>query len=97
MPVKRRASKSRSIDDLQIQELQEGPGTCLLAGMGYYQPRFGPGAIPGESGGFFWELPADGQARILGRMRDDWERHRELVMAAWQGPGLPWAAREFGG
>lgn len=85
MPVKRRVAKSREIDELKISELIEGPGTCLLAGCGYYLPHNGPGAVAGEAGGFFWELSQTGQKIVLERMRDGWSRHGKAVMAWWRG------------
>jgi hypothetical protein len=112
MPVKRRTSKSRNLDSLKIKELFYGPGTCLLAGAGYWQPLRGhPGAVPGEEGGFFWNLTEAGQRRTIERMREDWFRHRDEVLAAWDERDehdlyiwrehhsdcvRPWAETEFG-
>lgn len=94
MPVKKRIAKGRDIDDFKLDELIEGPGTCLLAGGGYYLPHSGPGAVAGEAGGFFWELSPRGQEIVLERMRADWERLYPTVLA--MADAEPWAARQFG-
>jgi hypothetical protein len=57
MPVKKRRAKHRTLDRLKREELFYGPGTCLLAGAGYYQWHHGPAAIIGETGGFFGSYP----------------------------------------
>ena len=91
MPTKRRIGKTRGLSDGKIEELLRGPGTHLLAGCGYW------------AGAFFWNLPADGQVQVLAEMRDDWERHSAVILAAWQNrsalpsdPAEPWALTEFG-
>lgn len=94
MPVKKRTAKGRDLDWAKIEELIEGPGTCLLAGMGYYLPHNGAGAVAGEAGGFWWELSPRGQKIVLERMRADWRRLNRTIMAMTDQE--PWAARQFG-
>lgn len=94
MPVKKRVAKSRDIDELKIAELIEGPGTCLLAGMGYYLPHNGPGAIEGDAGGFWWEITPAGQTVVLDRMQADWRRIGASIISKTEGD--IWALREFG-
>lgn len=97
MPTKRRTAKHRTLDDHMIEELLHGPGSCLLAGCGYYR------------GGFFWKLPEDDKPAVIAEMREDWFRHREQVLAAWDSRDehpwrkqhtdqtRPWAETEFEG
>lgn len=104
MPVKRRSAKGRKhLDSMEMEELLYGPGTCLLAGCGYYQPHHGPGSVPGEAGGYFWELTEAGQQRQIDIMRADWERCHQAIMEAWShrtphagDPAEPWALTAFG-
>jgi len=99
MPTKRRVRKSRDLTDLKIQELWYGPGSCLLAGGGYWR------------GAFFWELDPSEQADVVAEMREDWQRHDERVLHAWNNRDehqlyiwrehhtdqhRPWAEIEFG-
>ena len=102
MPVKRRHNKAHSIDDMHVEDLFYGPGTCLLNGCGYL----------GEHGdGRFSDKTPEVQAIILQTMRNDWERHGLKVMAAWDArtphdlyiageyhgnAAKPWALTEFG-
>lgn len=99
MPIKRRVDKSRTLDRSKIREMHHGPGTCLLAGCGYWE-------------GDFWHRLGDGlRERIVRRMRDDWERHSATVLQAWEDRDEhdrwidaehyddlqePWALTEFG-
>lgn len=94
MPIKRRTMKRRDIDEMKLAELIEGPGTCLLAGAGYYLAHHGPEAVAGEAGGFFWELSPRGQEIVLNRMRADWERLHATIAAMAE--GKTWAERQFG-
>ena len=94
MPIKRRTLKRRVFDELKLAELIDGPGTCLLAGYGYYLAHSGPEAVAGEVGGFFWELTPRGQEIVLERMRADWEQHHSTVSAMVEGKS--WAERQFG-
>lgn len=103
MPAKRRVGKARrQIDDAYLEDLHYGPGTCLFNGCGYLGPH---------GDGFWREKPADVQGVVLAEMREDWERHRAAILAAWEGrsahdryiareyhgdPAEPWAQREFG-
>ena len=102
MPVKRRIEKSRKIDAMKIKELHYGPGTCLLAGCGYY--------VPGSQK-FYFDHSEQEQDEIVEWMREDWTRHHRQVMASWEArdehdlyiashhhgdPAEPWALTEFG-
>ena len=104
MPTNRnkRARKSEAPDSMKISELHYGPGTCLLAGCGYY--------LPG-SHKFYWQLDDAEKADVVSWMRDDWLRYHSEVMAAWKArdahdqyiardhhgdPTEPWALTEFG-
>lgn len=106
MPVKRRVSKGRDIDDLKLVELVEGPGRCLLAGCGYYLwpadewrirgHKWGGVASPDGEDGFFWEVSEAGQAIILEAMRADWNRVGAGIMAQAADPQDVWAFAQFG-
>ena len=103
MPVKRRAAKARrQIDDMDLQELFYGPGSCLINCTGYLGP-YGDGKFADKSEAI--------QAEVLDTMRADWERHCEAVMDAWRArtphdlyidrtyhgdPAEPWALQQFG-
>jgi len=99
MPIKRRVAKSRTLDSLKMSELWYGPGSCLLAGGGYYH------------GDFYWNLDDGQQAAVVAEMREDWLRNSDQVLEAWDlrsGHDLwigqnhhadqlrPWAEEEFG-
>ena len=102
MPVKRRRNKAHSIDDMHVEDLFYGPGTCLFNGYGYL----------GDHGdGNFMDKTPEVQAFVLQRMRDDWERFNARIMAAWASrneheidiagrfhgdPAEPWAQTQFG-
>jgi len=86
MPVKRRVGKASRLDEYKLQELHEGPGTCLLADCGYYYTRFSGGDNPTEEQ---W-------AEIRQSMREDWQRHGSEVVASWTGQGPCWAETQFG-
>jgi hypothetical protein len=96
MPIKRRITKGREIDDLKLGELVEGPGSCLCAGAGYYLPHQGPGALAGNPGGFFWDVSKTGQAHLLDLMRADWDRVGARLMADHDDPQAIWSFRKFG-
>lgn len=86
MPVKKRTPKHARLAEMKVHELMHGPGTCLFAGEGYQLSR-----IEGAH-----QLSAAERAEMLNEMRDDWERHRDLVLATWaEEPRLtserPWA------
>jgi hypothetical protein len=103
MPVKRRAEKSRKqLGSTDIEDLFYGPGTCLFNGAGYLGPH---GDHPWQ------DKSKDVKRAVLTAMRDDWERHYSVVLAAWeqrtphdlyiarehhQDPSQPWALRRFG-
>ena len=103
MPVKRRIAKARKqLDNLDIEDLFYGPGTCLLNGFGYLGPY---------GDGMWHDKPDDVQAAVLDVMRVDWQRHSATVMAAWSArtehdhyiareyhgdPDQPWPLTEFG-
>lgn len=99
MPVKRRIGKARELTDLMLEEHFYGAGECLLAGGGYWR------------GDFYFRLSAAEQASVVAEMRDDWERHRERILHAWDNrsphdryigkqcygdPARPWSEGEFG-
>ena len=89
MPVKRRIEKSRSIDEWKMSELFHGPGTCLLAGLGYFR---------GHLGGYFHNITPEQQAEMIEAMRLDWEIHHARIMKEANAAGIkkPWALIEFG-
>lgn len=98
MPIKRRVNKGRDIDDLRLGELVEGPGSCLLAGAGYYlhsDPRFGFKSPSGENA-FFWQASDEGKAIILAAMRADWDRVGAQLIAQHDDPQSIWSFRQFG-
>lgn len=95
MPIKRRRDKSRSLDQFKIRELHRGPGSCLLAGCGYWE------------GDFYHRLDDEMQAMVRLDMREDWERHSATILQAFEdrteherycdkGLKEPWALTEFG-
>jgi hypothetical protein len=84
MPAKRRLDKFRPLDEHQFAELVEGPGTCLLAGLGYC----GPNSTA------YWHLNANEQDSVRRRMRRDWQRIGHKILAD-NGRDV-WALREFG-
>ena len=103
MPIKRRAAKARKqLDGLDISDLLYGPGTCLFNGCGYL----------GDYGDWPFETKSDEvKQAVLTAMREDWERNRETVLAAWNSrspheryiareyhgdPAEPWALTQFG-
>lgn len=94
MPVKKRVAKGREMDEAKLAELIDGPGSCLLAGMGYYLPHWGAGALAGDAGGFWWEITPAGREVVLERMRADWHRYGAAIMAT--ATSEPWALRQFG-
>ena len=102
MPVKRRRNKGHSLDEMHIEDLFYGPGTCLFNGAGYL----------GDHGdGNLLDKKPEVQAIILETMRDDWERFSGKILTAWAerseqdldiakrfhgDPAAPWALTEFG-
>ena len=98
MPIKRRIAKGRDIDDLKLGELVEGPGSCLLAGAGYYLHPSGQWGVPSPHGenAFYWEASEAGQALILAAMRADWDRVGARLMADHHDPQSIWSFRKFG-
>ena len=104
MPVKRRISKGRKhLNDTDLEDLFYGPGTCQFNGEGYL----------GQHGdGFFADKSAEVQAQVLVAMREDWQRHRATILAAWKArtlhdrriakryhgdPAIPWAQSHLEG
>lgn len=102
MPIKKRVDKSRKLDSYKIDELHYGPGTCLLAGLGYHGPY--------HKGLRDADLEQDSET-ILAEMNADWRRYSRTVMDAWHSrdehalwcakqqhgdPAQPWAQTEFG-
>jgi hypothetical protein len=89
MPIKRRIEKSRSIDNYKVEELLHGPGTGLLAGLGYSRRDFG---------GSYHNMKPDQQAAVIDAMRLDWEVHYERVLKEAKAAGIakPWASIQFG-
>lgn len=98
----RRTRGRPQLDNLKISELHYGPGTCLLAGAGYYIPN---------SRKFYFQHTEEEQAHIIAWMRDDWMLGHRIVMEAWDNrdehdlyiarehhgdPAEPWALTEFG-
>ncbi|MBX7459260.1 hypothetical protein K3152_13485 [Qipengyuania sp. 1NDH17] len=92
----RRKRSKQDLDQHKLSELHHGPGTCLLAGCGYFMHPDWPGAVPGNQTGFYWELSDENQAMVREAMLSDWRLYRDEVMAAWDGEGDPWALTEFG-
>ena len=95
MPIKRRRDKSRTLDTFKIRELHRGPGSCLLAGCGYWE------------GDFYDRLDEEQQAMVRLDMREDWERHSAAILQAFEDRteheiyldgdlAEPWALTEFG-
>lgn len=97
--TRRARSWQPKLHNLKIEELWYGPGSCLLAGMGYWH------------GDFFWHLSEEKQRAVVAEMRADWFRHREEVLDAWGNRDehqvyiwrehhseqlRPWALEEFG-
>lgn len=99
MPTNRTRRKRGKIDldAHKIGELHHGPGTCLLAGLGYFMHPDLPGAVRGSEIGFHWQLSDESKATVLAAMRADWTLHRETVLAEWTEEGEPWAQRHFDG
>ena len=91
MPVKRRTAKAYDrgrFSEVCDRQLLEGPD-LLLAGVGYFD------LVPSKPACLDQCEP--GEREIFPEaMRADWRRKRERLLAVWRGPGLPWAAREFG-
>ena len=89
MPVKKRMAKSRRMESGEIADLIYGPGTSMLAGLGYYR---------GEFGGYFHNLRTDQQATVIAAMQIDWSIHSERILAEAQAMGIakPWALTQFG-
>lgn len=89
MPVKQRIAKSRRMEAGDIEDMLHGPGTSMLAGVGYFRCEFG---------GYFHNLKPDQQAAVIDAMREDWAIHRDRIMAHAEAAGIaePWALREFG-
>jgi hypothetical protein len=103
MPPKLRISKARRhLDDCDLEDLFYGPGTTLINGTGYLGPH---------GDGFWRDASPEVQQAVLTAMREDWERHRETICAAWDSrsadelnsavqwhgnPARPWAEHEFG-
>lgn len=91
MPIKRRIDKGHfrgRFPDLCDRQLIEGPD-LLLAGAGYFD------LVPSKPACLDQCEPGEREI-ILEAMRADWQRKRERLLATWRGPGLPWAAQEFG-
>ena len=100
MPVKRRLGKSaKQIDNLDIEELFYGPGTCLINGAGYIDGQLSR------------DISDEDMAAARELMRGDWQRHHQRVLSAWDNrtewdreiarrcfgdPAAPWALTEFG-
>lgn len=102
MPRKRRIAKGRELDELMIEDLFYGPGTCLLNGCGYLGPH---------GDGFWGDKSSEVQAEVLATMRADWERQWPRILQAWEDRTPhdrwinhryyadrtePWAQTEFG-
>ena len=81
MPIKRRANKSRRLDEFRVQQLLEGPDACLIAGVGYL-----------TAGTFAAMSPAE-QERAMAQMRQDWQIHGPMLKASH--PSTPWAETAF--
>lgn len=103
MPIKRRNAKARrELDELDMEDMFYGPGTCLINGCGYMGPH----------NDVLWRDATDPvKAEVLQAMRNDWDRQHRTIMAAWDGrgehalwcadrhhggPSEPWALCEFG-
>lgn len=90
MPAKRRATKAHDrgrFPEFCDRQLLEGPD-LLIAGAGYFdlvqsKPAYLDQAEPGE------------REIILSAMRFDWQRKRDRLLSAWNGPGQPWAQNAF--
>jgi hypothetical protein len=67
---------SLGLDDYRRQELLEGPGAALLAGVGYY-PQVNAHELD--------HLPALVQAAARAEMLRDWDLHRTALIAWWTG------------
>ena len=89
MPVKKRLSKSRRMEQGEIDDMLHGPGQSLLAGTGYFRAEFG---------GYYHRIRPDQQQAMIDAMRIDWEIHHDRIMAAAEAAGIakPWALKKFG-
>jgi len=74
MPIKKRRQKARTLEDMKIEDLFYGPGTCLFNGEGYL----------GAHGDGIWSEKSEAvKAAVLAEMREDWFAYFPRVMAAW--------------
>ncbi len=72
MPIKRRLNKGRHLDEYRTEMLRHGPEAMLLAGCGYL------GEVMASH---YSSATPEQQAAILDAMRDDWQRHRDRLLA----------------
>lgn len=103
MPVKRRNAKGRAqLDHEEMLDHFYGPGTALLAGLGYCWQVCGKSIWP--------HMNAKQRRQAVDLMRADWERHARAIRQAWDDrdahalylarehhgdPARPWSETQF--